>query len=157
MRKFLTALVVVALLATSILCAACAKFEGESALDALNALQEKGKITLNVSETEYGTWLNSITYKDLKMGDPEKGLVPMLYININDAKVIDISGWMLTCDYKGETFYPSGVGIDGIPYTEGMKLLIVYTEPTAKGKYAVSKGDALLFTLPNKVEKTTID
>ena len=158
MRKFLTALVVVALIATSVLCVACNKdTEKPSAFDALKDLQAAGTIEMTYNESETGIFINTVTYDGLTMGDPANYMFAMLYINTEDESLIDLTGWMGSCEYNGEKFNPSGVGIDKIIYTEGMKLLIVYTVDNGAGVYVPAQGDALLFTLPNGVEKTTID
>ena len=159
MRKFLTALLIVAVLATSILCCvACQKevaFEG-SAFDALKALQEAGTITMEYTESaEYGAMISKITYDGLTMGDAGW---PMVYVNDRDYRD-EFQSMGNDYTFKGEEFYASNKGISSIVYKEGMKILIVYTEEVEPGPYTygVKKGPAILFTLPNGVEKTTID
>jgi len=157
MRKILTALVVVALLATSVLCVACQGFEG-TAFEALTQLKDKGTI-----EMEYtgiagtGVYLTKVAYDGLTMANNASTYQYIcLYINSTNKDNLMIDPFMGAGTYKGETFNPS-VAIDKIVYEKGMKLLIVYTEANSEGKYVPAKGDALLFTLPDKVEKVTLD
>ena len=164
MRKFLTALVVVALLATSVLLVACQNNDTSSFSYILNQMQKAGKIEMDCNKSQTGTFINSITYDGLKMGDPDAYQYVLLYINTNDEKLIDLSGWMGNYDYNGETFYPSGVGIDLLTYSAGMKLLVVYTAANTEGKYVPAAGDALLFTVSEDIsdkaklgETTTIE
>ena len=153
MRKFLTALVVVAILATSVLCVACQSFEG-TAFEALSQMKEDGKIEMTYTGTPgTGVFLTTVTYDGFTMGDT--GYI-CLYINSTKDENLYIDGFMASGTYKGETFNPS-VAIDKIVYEKGMKLLVVYTEPNSEGQYVPAKGEALLFTLPNKVEKVTLD
>ena len=158
MRKFLTAFVVVALLATSILCVACQSFEG-TAFEALSQLEEKGKIEMEYTGVAgTGVYLTKVAYDGLTMANnADTYQYICLYINSTNEDNLMIDEFMGAGSYKGETFNPS-VAIDKIVYEKGMKLLIVYTEYDAEsGKYVPAKGDALLFTLPDKVEKVTLD
>ena len=158
MRKILTALVVVALLATTVLCVACQSFEG-TAFEALTQLEEEGKIEMTYTGVAgTGVYLDSVKYDGLTMeNDNSKFQYICLYINsVNEDNFLN-DGFMGPCTFKGETFEAS-VAIDKIVYEKGMKLLVVYsTYDSATGKYVPAKGDALLFTLPNKVEKVTLD
>ena len=158
MRKFLTALLVVALLATAVLCVSCKSFEG-TALEAFEQMKNDGKI-----EYEYaGGMLTKVTYDGLTIGnvipnDYINSKYPMLYVNLEEYAMAP-SGMGYDMDnytYQGELFYPAGVGLGDLVYKKGMKLLVLYTEATATG-YGPAKGDALLFTLPDGVKKTTID
>ncbi|HAE88431.1 MAG TPA: hypothetical protein DCG79_01005 [Clostridiales bacterium] len=159
MRKILTSLLIVAILATSVVCCvACQKdkaFEG-SAFDAFKALKDAGTIEMEYTESaEYGAWISKITYDGLVMGDAG---YPMIYVN-NRKYRDELQGMGNDYTYNGEEFYASNVGVSSIVFEEGMKILVVYTEEVEPGTYtyAVKKGPALLFTLPNGVEKTTID
>ena len=95
------------------------------------------------------------TYDGLVMGDAG---YPMIYVN-NRKYRDELQGMGNDYTYNGEEFYASNVGVSSIVFEEGMKILVVYTEEVEPGTYtyAVKKGPALLFTLPNGVEKTTID
>ena len=152
MRKILTALVIVALLATAVLCVSCKSFEG-TALEAFEQMKNDGKI-----EYEYaGGLLNKVTYDGLTIGDIASYKYPMLYVNLEEYEMAPSDGFSMDrYTYKGETFYPAGVGLADLAYKKGMKLLVLYTEATATG-YGPAKGDALLFTLPDGVQKTVID
>ena len=157
MRKFLTALVVVALIATSVLCVACNKdTEKPSAFDALKDLQAAGTIEMEYTESaEYGALISKITYDGLVMGDAG---YPMVYVN-NRKYRDDLQGMGNDYTYNGEEFYASKVGVSSIVFEDGMKILVVYTEEVNPGtyEYAVKAGSALLFTLPDGVEKVTLD
>lgn len=155
MRKFLTALVVVALIATSVLCVACKSFEG-SAFEALQQLQKDGKIEMEYTESaEYGAYITKITYDGLTMGADGYAMV---YVN-NKEYEDEFHSMGNNYTYNGEEYYASKVGISSITYVKGMKILIVYTEEVNPGTYefAVKAGPALLFTLPDGVEKVTLD
>ncbi|MBQ7713054.1 MAG: hypothetical protein IJT69_04485 [Clostridia bacterium] len=157
MRKFLTALVVVALLATSILCVACQNFEG-SVYDAFKQMKEDEKISFEASESEYGAFLNTVTYDSLTVAnDYVGGKYIGVFVNTDDVKVIDVTGMCDSVSFGGETYNYSGVGVNAIPYEKGLKVLITLTEDVGNYHYAAVKGEALLFTLPNKVEKVTLD
>ena len=157
MRKFLTALVVVAILATSVLCVACQNFEG-SGYDAFKQMKEDGKITFEASESEYGAFLNTVTFDSFTVAnDYVGGKYIGVFVNTDDEKVIDLTGMCDSVTYGGATFNYSGVGVDAITYEKGLKVLITLTEDVGNYHYAAVKGEALLFTLPNKVEKVTLD
>ena len=155
MRKFLTALLIVTLLATAVLCVACKSFEG-SAFEALKQMQEDGKIEMEYTESEqYGAFITKITYDGFTMGDTGYAMV---YVN-NKAYEDEFHSMGNNYTYNGEEFYASKEGISNITYEKGMKILIVYTEciNPETYEYAVAKGSGLLFTLPDKVEKVTLD
>ena len=157
MRKFLTALVVVALLATSILCVACQKFEGESAFDALKQLDEKGKIELAYNEG-VDIFFTSVKYKDVTIAnDDATGKYIGIFINSDDEALQDPYGMCDSFEYDGETFNYSGVAINKIPYSKGLKIIIALTEDVGNWHYAAVKDTALLFTLPDGVKKTTLN
>ena len=155
MRKILTSLLIVAILATSVVCCvACKSFEG-TALEAFEQMQKDEKIEYEMSADN--TMLYKVTYDGLSIGDVPNYKYPMLYVNLEEYAMAPSADFSMdNYTYNGETFYPSGVGIGDLVYKKGMKLLVVYTEATATG-YGPAKGDALLFTLPDEVKKTTID
>ena len=157
MRKFLTALVVVTLLATTILCVACG-FEG-TAFEALSQMKDKGTIDMEYTGVAgTGVFLIKVSYDGFTMANNDDTYQYIcLYINSTNEDNLMIDEFMGPGEYDGETYNPS-VAIDKIVYEKGMKLLVVYTEyDAASGRYVPAKGDALLFTLPNKVEKVTLD
>ena len=157
MRKFLTALLVVTLLAISILFVACQKFEGESAFDALKQLEEKGKIKLQYDEG-VDIFFTSVKYKDVTLAnDNAAGKYIGIFINSDDEALQDPYGMCDSFEYDGEKFNYSGVAINKIPYTEGLKVIIALTEDVGNWHYAAVKDTVLLFTLPNGVKKTALN
>ena len=158
MRKFLTALVVVALLATTVLCVACQSFEG-TAFEALSQLEEDGKIEMAYTGVPgTGVYLTEVTYDGLTMkNDYLSAQYICLYIYSENEDNYLNDAFMGSYTFKGK-HYEASVAIDKIVYEKGMKLLIVYTTyDAASNQYVPAAGDALLFTLPNKVEKVTLD
>ena len=158
MRKILTALVVVALLATSILCVACQSFEG-TAFEALDQLADEGKIEMDYTGVPgTGVYLTKVSYDGLTMeNDYINGKYICLYIKSTNEENYLNDPFMGSYEFKGK-HYEASNAIDKIVYEKGMKLLIVYTTfNSATNQYVPAAGDALLFTLPNKVEKVTLD
>ena len=125
--------------------------------DAFTQLKTKGTIDWSYTTSEpYGAFISEITYDGLTMG----GSAGYAMVYVNDVEYRDeFQSMGNDYSYKGEMFYASTKGISFITYKEGLKVLILYTEPVAPGPYtyAPKQGDALLFTLPDGVEKTTID
>ena len=162
MRKILTSLLIVAILATSVVCCvACQKGEtpeSPSAFDSLKALSAAGTIEFGSKNSKYGTFLTSVTYDGVTIdNDAANGKYIGVFINTDDEKLIDVYGMCDSITYGEETFNYSGVGIDAIPYTEGLKVLIAFTVDVGNWHYAPVSGSALLFTLPETVEKITLN
>ena len=136
---------------------ACPAFSG-SAYDALKQLRTAGTIQFDASESTYGAFLNSISYSGVTIANNNAtGKYIGVFINTDDVNLIDLYG---TCDsvtYGGETYNYSGVGIDAIPYKEGLKVLIALTEDAGNYHYAAVRGSILVFDLPYGVEAKTLN
>ena len=171
MRKIIAILLLLACLLTAVFMVGCDKkaetvntttagtpaFSG-SVSEALALLKNAGTISYEASTSSYGTFLTTITYDGVTINnDNANGKYIGVFINTDDVKLIDLYN---TCDpvvFGNETFNYSGVGIDSIPYTEGLKVLIAFTVDAGNWHYTAEKGQVLLFTLPATIEKVTLD
>ena len=169
MRKIIAILLLLVCLLTAIFMVGCEKkadpnggngtaaFSG-SVSEAFDLMKAAGTIDFTASTSSYGTFFTSVTYDGVTINnDNANGKYIGVFINTDDINLIDLYG---TCDsvtYGGETFNYSGVGVDAIPYTAGLKVLIAFTVDVGNWHYTAVSGSALLFTLPDAAEKITLN
>ena len=160
MRKFLTALLVVTLLAATVLCCVGCKEKVEgSALELMDKLAADGKI---VFEHSYNDQYQSETIVKVSVGDTTiqddytANSYLTYYANLDDKDYADYTVDPIT--FKGEKYYLTAVTLEKIPYSEGLKILFVQTVWSGDfSSSAVSKDKAILISLPNGAEATTLN
>ena len=129
-----------------------------SVSEALALMKTAGTIQYEANTSDYGTFLTTVTYDGLTINnDNSHGKYIGVFINTDDEHLIDLYGTCDSVQYGNETFNYSGVGVDAIPYSAGLKVLIAFTVDAGNWHYTAEKGQVLLFTLPDKVEKVTLD
>ena len=139
MKKIIAILLLLACLLTAIFMVGCEKkqepsggngtaaFSG-SVSEAFDLMKTAGTIDFTASTSSYGTFLTSVTYDGVTINnDDANGKYIGVFINTDDVNLIDLYGMCDPVTYGGETFNYSGVGVDAIPYTEGLKVLIAFT------------------------------
>lgn len=161
MRKILTSLLIVAILATSVVCCvACQKDKVvDSALDVLDKLAADGTI---VFEHSFNEQYQSESIIKVSIGDTTiendyaANSYLTYYVNIDDVDYVDYTVDPIT--YEGETFYLAGTTLEKIPSCDTLKILFVQT--IWNGEFTsseVGKDKAILISLPNEAKATTLN
>lgn len=100
--------------------------------DYLNALKDKGKITFEGYEGDYGYYITSVngTEERTISSTPTsyEGYAWNIYIDFIQLEGDDVyyGSDYSTCDYDGTTLYSASYGVSGLPCVEGHVYALVY-------------------------------